>query len=173
MNERLAGLKDYFFREDLEHLLWLRDRHRFVLPEEIELLEQVIEQKIAEESGDGTVCPPPVRIPSGVAEMATGDPNDTSKPVDMFGQQNKPSPAPPRDEVEQERQAIEAEIEKLEKQHPAPAPALAVPPHAVHQDGTRAGGFVGVLPGNVKFSNPGRSEGQKKFIPRSSELKID
>jgi hypothetical protein len=49
-SQRLQDLKAYFENENLENLIWYRDKHRFVAEEE-KLLNEVIAQKLYAEVG--------------------------------------------------------------------------------------------------------------------------
>jgi hypothetical protein len=162
MTERLKNLQKWFITESLEDLIDVRNRHRFVEKDEIELLDEIIESKVRDEEAssgmksegggtnpeelDGSTCPPAINQVSGVSlDRVVGDLNSTEAHVDMFGPELKPSPAP-----------------RWAPDHvpavPVPAAVGATP---IHKDGTQANTFVGevpILPGvKIHFNNPGRS----------------
>jgi hypothetical protein len=123
---------------------------------------------------DGTAVPLPIQQLGQFNNLPSPDPNSSAPHKDLFGPEQKPSPAPARDvelllEAELNRE-IEAAAKETKLGHIPPATAVA--PYPVHSDGVTAASFIGEVPGTggVVFSNPGRSESRKIHVPAAHEI---
>jgi hypothetical protein len=163
----IEKVKTRFEQMSIDQLAEQIDRH-VDEPLELRIIEEVLKSKIGamvkkaklpsvkEDTGDATLCPPPIQAPSGAAfESVSRDINSTEAHVDMFGPELKPSPA----------RWLSSDIAK-----PAVPDANTLPPQKIHGDGVNAESFSGEVVPGLSFVNPGRQEGRAVHIPLASEI---